>query len=111
MEEIHGDHSSYPKDLPWQELKAKVPGVDESIFENKGIVIGDHDAKEDTGAGSGSGSYNLQSKDDLQSNQLSNDDDRMKIKKPENDPPKPLPLPHEQVPQPDYFPTEALEQL
>ncbi|KAI3768789.1 hypothetical protein L2E82_19623 [Cichorium intybus] len=104
MEETHGNGSSYPKDLPWQELKAKV-GVDESIFEKKGIIQ-DH-AKEDSGPGSGSASsiHHPQSTDNPQSKLMDNE---MMIKKPEKEP---RPLPHQQVPQPDDFPTQALEQL
>ncbi|KAK1432740.1 hypothetical protein QVD17_09638 [Tagetes erecta] len=73
--------SSYPKDLPWQELKAKVH-VDETIFQNKGIK---HD----------------------HTNQNQNEEE-MKIKKPEAES---RPLPHQQVPQPHEFATQPLEQL
>lgn len=105
MEETHDNRSSYPKDLPWQELKAKTD-VDESIFEKKGII--QDPVKEYVGSGSGSESSTHHSKlnDDLQSKQLINDE--IKIKTPETEPRS---LPHQQVPQPDDFPTQALEQL
>nr|GEV49139.1 hypothetical protein [Tanacetum cinerariifolium] len=84
-------YSSYPKDLPWQELKAKTH-VDETIFKNKGI------------------NNTTTSEDDAQTNQ----NQTTKTAKHENEgkeESRPRSLPHQQVPQPDDFPTQALEQL
>ncbi|KAI3784691.1 hypothetical protein L1987_43794 [Smallanthus sonchifolius] len=92
MEDKHGYDSSYPKDLPWQELKAKAH-VDETIFENKGI-----NAKEEIGSGSLLSNHHHE---DAQS-------EHMKNKRPGKEP---RPLPHQQVPQPHDFSTQALEQL
>lgn len=85
-EDKHTHQSSYPRDLPWQELKAKVH-VDETIFQNKGINV-EHDH--------------------TNQNQNRSNEEEVKIKKAEDES---RPLPHQQVPQPHDFSTQALEKL
>ncbi|KAI3670090.1 hypothetical protein L6452_41708 [Arctium lappa] len=119
LKTFHGKNSKQKSTL----MKNKVIKEDQAKKETRSgpesesstkIKKAENNEAKETGSGSGPQSSSTtqfhQSSDDDQSKQTKNNE--MKIKKPEKEEEEnERPLPHQQVPQPDDFSTEALEQL